>query len=167
MEKLTKNWTICWKCEWDAFGLVASGLSAPDRTGIVWDEAPSTQPALTCPHFHLQQPPANNSDKIFMKSKYQMWQRRCIEQRSSLPSEKIGHLQKAWWHRAKGLLRFDFCDFMNNLCKKIEFNNMEQRIRAAKWFCSGRRKPGTICIEDRHLKKQFFLTTAYSSVLSW
>jgi len=26
----------------------------------VWDEAPSTQPAHTCPHFHLQQPPTNN-----------------------------------------------------------------------------------------------------------
>ena len=93
---------------------VASGLSAPDRTGMCGHlQLSLPSPALT---LHLQQPLANNSDKISMKSKYQMWQRRCIEQRSSLPSEKIGHLQKAWWHRAKGLLRFDFCDFMNNLC---------------------------------------------------
>jgi len=50
----------------------------------------------------------------------------------------------------------------------IGFDLMKQRIRVAIWFVRARlRKPGTICIEDGHLRKQFFLTTAYSSVLFW
>ena len=53
----------------------------------------------------------------------------------------------------------------------IGFDKMKQRTRVAKWLCSGGNRdggsPGIFCIEDGHLKKQFFLTTAYYSVLFW
>jgi len=73
--------------------------------GWLWGNDTSLQP----PFSSVQHPPTNNSDRRF----YEIKNIKCVHWTKKFLSISPEIGQKIW-HRAEGLLPFDFCDFMNN-----------------------------------------------------
>ena len=102
LEEINKKETICWN---------ESGTSG---LGAGWFVG-SSGAARPVRHFYLPSLFISNNHhqtivtEDLWNQEYQMC---ALNKRSSFPSPEIG--QKTW-HGAKGLFRFDFCDFMNNL----------------------------------------------------
>jgi len=96
-----------WNVGWSGLG---GEWSAASGCGFTWlAGCGATTPPYNHP-FHL----CNTHQQTIVAEDLwnQEYQMRALNKRSYFPSPEIG--QKTW-HGAKGLFRFDFCDFMNNL----------------------------------------------------